>query len=211
MHFVSKHLFHIYNQGNNRQPIFFSRENYLFFLKKVNTHLKPVCNIMSWCLMPNHFHFLIGTSDVTMEKVKVGGIEMTRLSDGFRVLESSYTRAINVQEKRTGSLFRQRTKSKCLTEEAFDFDDPAQLFAPDFLNIYPLVCFHYIHQNPAKACLVANPEDWEFSSSRDHLGLRNGKLCDFDLCRRWVGVKPVDLQIGQPVILDPAKVSRIFV
>jgi hypothetical protein len=27
--------YHVYNRGNNRQPIFFERENYLFFLRRV--------------------------------------------------------------------------------------------------------------------------------------------------------------------------------
>jgi len=33
------HLYHIYNQGNNRQKIFFSHDNYLFFLKKIKLHI----------------------------------------------------------------------------------------------------------------------------------------------------------------------------
>ncbi len=40
MQLESGHLYHIYNQGNNKQQIYFNRENYLFFLKKVrNTNL----------------------------------------------------------------------------------------------------------------------------------------------------------------------------
>ena len=34
MQFERGQLFHIYNQGNNRQQVFFTRENYLYFLKK---------------------------------------------------------------------------------------------------------------------------------------------------------------------------------
>ena len=34
MYFEKDTLYHIYNQGNNKQKIFFNRENYLFFLKK---------------------------------------------------------------------------------------------------------------------------------------------------------------------------------
>jgi len=41
---------------------------------------------------------------------------------------------------------------------------------------YPQVCFNYIHQNPVKARLVKNPEDWEFSSYSDYSGHRSGKL-----------------------------------
>lgn len=54
-----KILYHIYNQGNNRQKIFFSRDNYLYFLEKVNKLLLPYVDVIAWCLMPNHFHFLV--------------------------------------------------------------------------------------------------------------------------------------------------------
>lgn len=161
--------------------------------------------------MPNHFHFLIGTTPFSVEKVKVGNAEITRLHDGLRILQSSYTRGINQQNDWSGSLFRQKTKAKCLTEEAFDYDDPSLPLAPDFLNLYPLVCFHYIHQNPWKAGLVNAPEDWEFSSFRDHLGSRNGKLCNFDLTRRWVGVRPADLDDSNLIQLKSEEVKLIFV
>jgi putative transposase len=53
------HVFHIYNQGNNRQRIFFEEENYQFFIKKMQVHLLPYCNILAYCLMPNHFHWMV--------------------------------------------------------------------------------------------------------------------------------------------------------
>jgi len=52
-------LYHIYNQGNNRQQIFFEKENYYFFLRKMSTHLLPYADIIAWCLMPNHFHWML--------------------------------------------------------------------------------------------------------------------------------------------------------
>ena len=36
----------------------------------------------------------------------------------------------------------------------------------------------YIHRNPVKARLVAEPEDWVFSNYRDWIGLRDGTLKD---------------------------------
>jgi putative transposase len=90
----------------------------------------------------------------------------------------SYTRAINIQENRTGSLFKPHTKAQCLTK--IDGITPSYLnstFGASITmqtpeNEYPNVCFNYIHQNPVKAKLVAKPEDWEFSSYRDYCGLR---------------------------------------
>ncbi|MDP3431826.1 MAG: hypothetical protein Q8T04_02520 [Bacteroidota bacterium] len=59
MQFESGHIYHIYNQGNNRQKIFHDRENYLFFLRKIRTHILPFADILAWCLMPNHFHLMV--------------------------------------------------------------------------------------------------------------------------------------------------------
>nr|WP_017307243.1 hypothetical protein [Spirulina subsalsa] len=38
----------------------------------------------------------------------------------------------------------------------------------------------YIHLNPVKANLVNRPEDWEFSSYPEYLGLRRGSLPKLD-------------------------------
>jgi putative transposase len=59
MKFEKGQLYHIFNRGNNREKIFYSRENYLFFLSKIKTHVSPYCDIIAWCLMPNHFHLMV--------------------------------------------------------------------------------------------------------------------------------------------------------
>jgi hypothetical protein len=38
----------------------------------------------------------------------------------------------------------------------------------------------YILENPVKAKLVKNIEDWEFSNAKDILGLRNGNLTNLN-------------------------------
>ena len=66
MHFEEGHLYHIYNQGNNRQKIFFERENYLFFLRKMRVYLLPYCDVLAYCLMPNHFHWTVLVNNVAL-------------------------------------------------------------------------------------------------------------------------------------------------
>lgn len=105
-------LFHIYNQVNNRQIIFFERENYLYFLFKTRKYLLPHCEILSYCLMPNHFHLLIYADERTMQTVKIGNNDINVLSYGFQNLLSSYTKAINGKFERTGSLFTKIPKQK---------------------------------------------------------------------------------------------------
>lgn len=167
MNITSNQIYHVFNRGNNKQPIFFNRENYLYFLKKVRNHLYPSCDILAYCLMPNHFHFLIHMNEESTKNAvnKTGGIELSHFSNGLKILLSSYTRGVNKQQERTGTLLSQNTKIK-------------PTFGGSIIDDYAVWCFRYIHQNPVKANLVSSPEDWEFSSYQDYLGLRDGTICN---------------------------------
>lgn len=202
MLFEKNHIYHIYNQGNNKQKTFFDRENYLFFLQKMNDYLLPYCDILAWCLMPNHFHWLVYIRETEVDfNVSQGAIESivtdsrgatlsrtptnpkpATLNQAIGIILASYTRAVNKQNNASGSLFRQKTKADCVTNP--------QEISPTYYNLgfgtrirlhdpekdYPQACFNYVHQNPVKAGLVKHAEDWEFSSFKDICGLRAGKL-----------------------------------
>ncbi len=68
MRFIEENIYHIYNRGNNKQQIFFCNDDYILFLKMINMHIKPVCEILCWCLMPNHFHFLVYTDEKSIKE-----------------------------------------------------------------------------------------------------------------------------------------------
>ncbi len=58
--FLPGHYYHLYNRGNNHQTIFFERENYLFFLRQFRHHVAvETADVLAYCLMPNHYHFLV--------------------------------------------------------------------------------------------------------------------------------------------------------
>lgn len=174
MHFHSDGLYHIYNRGNQKQIIFFNDENYLFFLKKMRKELTPYCDILSYCLMPNHFHWLVRIkSNYSSDDFESSDELNHPLSKGIAVLLRSYTRAIQKQENFTGSLFQQKTKSK-------DIIDERQL----------LTCASYIYQNPIRAKLVSKMESWQFSSFKDYCGIRNGNLCNRNLFYELTGINP---------------------
>jgi REP element-mobilizing transposase RayT len=163
MEFHSNVLFHIYNRGNNQQKIFFKPDNYVFFLKKVRLYILLHCDIFAYCLLPNHFHFLIHADKRTIATKNISGKKKNVLSEGFKTLLSSYTQAINKQNKTSGSLFQQNTKAKPII-----FGSP----------VYNVICLNYIHQNPLKAKLVKKMEDWPYSSFRDYCEIRKGTLCN---------------------------------
>lgn len=190
MYFEEDHLYHVFNQGNNKQQIFFKEDNYLFFLKKIRTHISPYAEVLAYCLMPNHFHLMIKVSRVEVD-ISEGFVQnetlakvacKRTLNQSIGIMLRSYTCAINKQEGMSGSLFRKETKAQCLTQR--DRISPAY-FNTTFganLNIdiaefnYSKRCFNYIHENPVGAALVGKAEEWIFCSAPDYAGLRNGTL-----------------------------------
>ncbi len=179
MRYQPSTMYHIYNQGNNRQQVFFNSDNYLLFLRKIRLHLLEHADILCYCLKPNHFHLLVFTKpDLAPEKYA--------LSKGLNILLRSYTRAVNVQESRSGSLFRPNTKVKDGIIEGFITVDGKHKDLFFGQNDYAWTCFHYIHENPVKAGLVAKSVDWPYSSASDYAGLRNGTLCNRGLGKELI-------------------------
>ena len=116
MNFSPDNLYHIYNQGNNHQKIFSCDEEYEIFLNLIRANIHAHCEIISWCLMPNHFHLLVYCDERIAELKKQGGIEIDDLTNGIRKLLSGYARIFNSRNERSGSLFRQKSKAKCLSD-----------------------------------------------------------------------------------------------
>lgn len=195
MQFEIDNIYHIYNQGNNKQLIFHSDENYHYFLKLYRKFVLPHADLLAYCLMPNHFHFLVNTNLHSIKTRKVGSLNLSELSNGIRMLLSSYSLAINKQENKTGSQFRQKTQAKLLNIEEVN---------------YPFTCFQYIHQNPLKAGLVERMEDWEYSSFKDYLKIRNGSLCNQDLAKNLIGFDESNFIKESYAVIDNDKIAKIF-
>ena len=136
--------------------------------------------------MTNHFHFLVHTDEKCLLKIKQGGILIDPISNSIRKLLSSYTRIYNSRYNQTGSLFRQKTKAKCVSEIKV---------LPDIVHLpeqYLHHCFNYIHQNPLKAKIVERLENWEFSSFLDYEQLRSENFCNKDLAEKYCGYISLD-------------------
>lgn len=193
MQFEKGYIYHIYNQGNNHRDLFFKKENYLYFLQKIELYISPYADIIAWCLMPNHFHLMVLVKDVELEVFAsasqgvtsshpLTGAKQRSFNDSIAIMLRSYTRAINKQEKFTGSLFRKNTKAECIncpngiTPSFYNTQSGTQIYSSRNENRYPQVCFEYIHQNPVSAGLVKASTDWEFSSAQDYKNMSDKKL-----------------------------------
>ena len=213
MIFKKDFIYHIYNQGNNRRDIFFSDENYHYFIKKIKQYILPYSDILAWCLMPNHFHLMVYVNRITMpsQGVSSGIIEkhsqgMTlshpltnnplpkerTFNNSIAILLRSYTRAVNIQQGFSGSIFRKDTKAECVncpgayTPAWITKQGVTEIRIPDPEKGYPQVCFNYIHQNPVEAKLVLIPEEWDYSSAKYYAGLGTDGLVNREKTEEYV-------------------------
>lgn len=195
MHFEPNHIYHVYNRGNNKIPIFFRPDNYLFFLRKVKNEWLPYCDVCCYCLMPNHFHFMLMAKPAGCESIflKDQLSHLQKLSKVIGKTLSSYTQAINIQNNTTGNLFQKKTKAKSLTDVAMKDTIYSN-------RDYSVNCFHYIHYNPLEALLVNDLRDWPYSSWPDYYGFRNGDLCNKELTMQITGLASNDLHHLKSII-----------
>ena len=124
-------FYHIYNRGINGCNVYICEENYRFFLKQFSKYLIEYVDVYAYCLMPNHFHFLIKIKTEIKTIVKVPNFDNGKLIDkknlaiekGLHSTDSivskqigkfisSYTQAFNKVNVRSGALFESPFKRK---------------------------------------------------------------------------------------------------
>ncbi len=175
MYFEKEGIYPLYNQGNNRRKIFYSEQNFKYFIEKIRKYIIPYADILSWCLMPNHFHLMVYIHRVTLSH-PVNNNNTRTLNDSIAIMLRSYTRAVNKEQNRTGSLFREETKAKPLngiegiSPSWFTVNGITQINIQDPELQHPQVCFNYIHLNPVKHNLVKNTAAWKYSSFHEYCG-----------------------------------------
>jgi len=173
MHYEKDGIYHVYNKSHRN--VFVLDDYYLLFLKKVKKYISPCCEILAWCLMPNHFHFLIMATQNSVQDIEEPHRPTTQqLSKNWGTLLSSFTLTLNKKNETRGPLWFYRTTAKMLNGHS---------------DNYPFVCFQYIHQNPVRSGLVKRMEEWKYSSYNDFAGRRNGQLVNKALAFDIMGIK----------------------
>lgn len=168
--FATGGYYHVYNRGNGKQNIFLDEDDYLFFLRRMRENLFPnlqegaplapraykrkllpagAFSLVSYCLMPNHFHWLIRQN--------------TQLPVGKLLLKvcTGYSMYFNKKYEHTGHVFQDQFKAITIENDS-----------------YLVWLSSYIHQNPKIAGLVENLSSWKFCSYPDYVGQRDGILCE---------------------------------
>jgi len=172
--FINEEFYHVYNRGVNRRKIFLKERDYTKFIQTaeyysfINHRIKfseylsltpqaqadyfnklsqKAIEIISFVLMPNHFHFLIKQTD---EK---------GITNFMRIFENSYTKYFNLKHGRVGHLFQGQFK-------AVRIETNEQL----------LHISRYIHLNPLTSLVVKSTselEEYPWSSYPSYLTSNN--------------------------------------
>ncbi len=136
-------LTHVTARTVRKLPLFLTEADALAFLDLVDFVTLEVVDwtVLAYCLMPNHFHFVV---DADVEE----------LGNAMHRINGCYAQRFNRDHGFVGHLFQGRYHTKPIVDEAH---------LPGSLR--------YVVMNPVRAGLCARPENWRWSSYRATLGL----------------------------------------
>lgn len=154
-------LYHIYNRGNGKENIFYSKRNYRYFLLQYDKYLSQLLDTFSFALLPNHFHLLV--------RIKTDYPEV--VSEQFRKFFISYSMSINKEQKRRGNLFQRQFKRKLIDDEKYFYS-----------------AIYYIHSNPVHHSIVKDLAEYPYTSYKLFESESETKLCK-DEVFEWFGGK----------------------
>ncbi len=132
-------LYHVFNRGNNREPVLKSPKDKQFFLSLLFRY-KRINNIqlLSYCIMDNHFHLIVKT-----------GRNPNLLSRYMQQVSGSYAMEINKKYQRVGHIFQGRYNANLLP------------YKKDLLRAQA-----YLRQNPVREGLVKKAANYRWLSKR---------------------------------------------
>jgi REP element-mobilizing transposase RayT len=132
----SKTFYHIYNRGVSKRTLFKSDEDYKYFMYKLAKFKKKyTVEVISFCLMPNHFHLLARTQ-----------YKKENISKFMKSLQLSYAIYFNKKNKHAGHVFQGAYKNKMIRTQ---------------ISLAKVI--QYIANNPVKKKLVVKPDQWPYA------------------------------------------------
>jgi putative transposase len=152
-----RQFYHIFNRANDPNKLFRNADNYSFFLARYARYIEPIAETYAYCLLPNHFHFLIRIRE--KDEILLMAEKSHRLnpqhyenieeliSKQFSNLFNSYAKAYNKMFARRGALFMHNFKYKSVETTEY------------LRNVIV-----YIHLNPEKHGLIRSVNEWQWSS-----------------------------------------------
>ena len=160
---VSDCIYHLYNRGNNSEPIFQEEQNYHYFMELFWFYMLPVADVFAFCLLGNHFHFCL----------RVKSWPNMTFYARLAAFLGTYARVFNKHYGRTGSLFEGRCKRKIVLDDSY------------LTNLIV-----YIHKNPQHHSLVDDFRSWDYSSFHPLIGVEQTALRRAETLAGFGGLHP---------------------
>lgn len=134
--FISNSFYHIYNRGNNKEPILKHPADKQLFIHLLYKY-KKTCGIrlVTYCIMDNHFHLIIKT-----------GNNPHMLSRFMQKVGTSFAVQINKKYQKVGHVFQGRYNANYLP------------YKKDLTR-----ALDYTRKNPIQEDLVRKPSDYRWS------------------------------------------------
>lgn len=172
-------------RGIRRQAIYLEEGDFQVFLSIMKNGLEKYgCILHAYCLMTNHFHLLLETSENDVAKY-------------MKYLASSYAIYFNRKYAYQGHLFEGRYKACLVADDA-----------------YFLQTSRYIHLNPSKAGIVEYPEDYRWSSYRTMTGIYDDGITQISRTHSYFGesaalrYKQFVNDIGHKYLIEENSIKR---
>lgn len=124
----------------------------------------PLVRILSYCLMPNHFHLLL-------KEIRKGGI-----SKFMQKLGIGYTNYFNLKYQEVGKVFQGSYKAKLINEEMYLKYLCIYIQVINVLELFPGGLETALKKDAMKFV-----DDYPFSSHLDYAGLRTSLIIDKDV------------------------------
>lgn len=151
-------VYHIYNRGFNKQTLFYDAHDYRYFLQAINRYRERFKNIriLSHCLLPNHFHFLLTEDSSNLPGNSASQVRTESscsISSFMQKLQQSYAMYFtkrygdSVKKGLKMPVFEGRFQAREVLDEAY---------------LGQLVV--YIEHNAVKHEIVNDVKDWSYSS-----------------------------------------------
>ena len=123
--------------------------------------------IFAWCIMTNHVHMIISSNKDELSSI-------IRDMKSFTSTTLRKTISENPQESRKKWMLQLMKNSGIKNKNNNDFQLWQQHNHPILLDSNYLMeqKLNYIHNNPVKAGIVENPEDYLYSSAKDYAGMK---------------------------------------
>lgn len=137
--FKANSFYHIYNRGNNKEPILKNSDDKKLFVSLLYKFKKSCeIDIVIYCIMNNHFHLIVRT-----------GNNPSTLSKFMQKVTTSFAVLINRRYQRVGHIFQGRFNANYLP------------YKKDLKRTTV-----YITRNPVQDGIVRKAEDYKWTSRK---------------------------------------------